>query len=253
MEEDQLLGIYSSLDDIAAVATTSPLSPLQPLGVSNAETSVAPMALNSNTLLQLVNTLVDNRLNAVQHSSQAIASATPTNTNNTPILSAAPTPAFTVPTAIPAKILKQIKNGEFIDFDYLLPTNVGRPSNSSVSLAFDGDGNISLQRNELSSSHNQHLSKKAKVMDLNSWLMAWSRYFQASLVYHPHLIHQLLAYQIYIAQLANDYTFFGWYTYDKAFRTLMANNPSARWDIANVTLYNIHLQGQRQPSQCYLC
>ena len=43
--------------------------------------------------------------------------------------------------AVPAKILKQIKNGEFVDFDLLLPSNIGRPTKSTVSLAFDGDGN----------------------------------------------------------------------------------------------------------------
>ena len=152
--------------------------------------------------------------------------------------------------AIPSKILKQIKNGEFVDFDTLLPSNIGRPNNSAVSLAFDGDGNISFHRNE-STIH--QFSKKAKVIDLNSWLMAWSRYFQASLVYRPHLVGQMLSYQVYISHLANDYSFSGWYTYDKAFRTFVSNNPTARWDLSNQTLYNLHLMGNKQPSQCYLC
>lgn len=62
--------------------------------------------------------------------------------------------------------------------------------------------------------------------------MAWSIYFQASLVYRPHLVHQLVSY--------NEYPFFGWYTYDKAFRTLITNNPKARWDVSNISLYNMH-------------
>ena len=235
--QNNLLQQHPPPPSAAPVSSTPTL--FSAIALHNAHTAVTP-GINNGNLTAGVNNLYPNLANQQQqHLQQQLNSSQSVQAQSD----------FQLP-AVPAKILKQIKNGEFVDFDLLLPSNIGRPTNSTVSLAFDGDGNISLQKND---SSGQQLTKKAKVIDLNSWFMAWSRYFQASLVYRPHLVHQLVFYQMYIAHLANDYSFFGWYTYDKAFRIFIANNPTARWDVSNISLYNMHLRGHREPSQCYLC
>ena len=55
--------------------------------------------------------------------------------------------------AVPFTIIQRIQRGEFVNFDSLLPSNVGRASNSIISLKFDEES-LSLSNNNDPSSLN---------------------------------------------------------------------------------------------------
>ena len=75
-----------------------------------------------------------------------------------------------------------IRRGEFINFDQLLP---------SVShLAMD-EYSIEVHSNSVNASW----ANQPKTKDLHSLLTAWNIYLQAMIVYHPHLVSQLIHYQ----------------------------------------------------------
>lgn len=76
--------------------------------------------------------------------------------------------------AIPAVVLERIRRGEFINFDLLLPNNV--PSETSNSFT------VSLDYNDQGAApcvmvRDNPRSNKNKVVDLYSWLLAWSLFF----------------------------------------------------------------------------
>ena len=143
---------------------------------------------------------------------------------------------------IPSSVISRIRRGEFVNFDNLLPQNLGRPTSSAVSLSFDGDTlSLSNPLDTFSQSINNNSNhKKARILDLCSWMLAWTLFIQAMVVFHGHLTQQLHEYQLFIAKLASQYNFNAWYSYDQAFRQHIANNPQASWAVSNVFLYNLH-------------
>jgi len=68
-------------------------------------------------------------------------------------------------------------------------------------------------------------SCKNKVIDLHSWLLAWSLLLQI-INFHGHLTNQLIKCQLFITQLATNYNFHLWYAYDQAFRLLSQTAPT---------------------------
>ena len=81
--------------------------------------------------------------------------------------------------------------------------------------------------------------------------------FRCMIFYHAHLLAQLLYYQSEITQLAFLYSFRQWYTYDRAFRTRVANKAIDRWDYFDTELRANYLVSSmsQQPNSytCWLC
>jgi len=85
-----------------------------------------------------------------------------------------------------------------------------------------------------------------KVIDLHSWILAWSLFFQAFLILRgQHHASELIKYQLFIAQLASAYNFSAWYAYDQVFRLYIANNPQSQWDV--------HIRGSQGRNKCFVC
>ena len=129
--------------------------------------------------------------------------------------------------AIPSSILERIRRGEFVNFDLLLPNNVPSETRDTFTMSLNNSESGNGPRIVV---QNGSRSAKNKIMDLYSWFIAWSLFFQAYIIFRGHLACQLAKYQIFIAQLASNYNFTAWYSYDQAFRTYIANNPTSRWD-----------------------
>ena len=90
---------------------------------------------------------------------------------------------------------------------------------------------------------NPQQQTRNKVIDIHSWFLAWSLFFQASVIFRAHLAGKLEKYQTFIAQLAANYSFSSWYGYDQAFRLFIANNPlTGNRDVCNEDIYNTHLK-----------
>ena len=152
--------------------------------------------------------------------------------------------------AIPASVLEKIRRGEFVNFDLLLPNNVPSETRDAFTLSLNSS-DISQGPKIVVRNGNQ--SNKNKVIDLHSWFLAWCLFFQAYILFRPHLAYQLAKYQIFIAQLASNYNFSAWYAYDQAFRLHIANNPLASWDLCNEDIYNVHIRGASGRARCAIC
>ena len=151
----------------------------------------------------------------------------------------------------PARIIQRIQRGEFINFNSLLPQNIHERDRASLQLTIDGD-QLSLSR-ENGEGTKDSTAYKHKVTDIYTWLMAWTLFFQIFIFYRPHMMTQLLKYQTFISNLAYTYNFNAWYSYDQAFRQHVANNPSARWDLCNDFIFNLHVRGSSGRGSCYSC
>ena len=101
--------------------------------------------------------------------------------------------------AVPSTIIQRIQRGEFVNFDSLLPSNVGRASNSIISLKFDGES-LSLSNNNDQSTTNI-LRTKNKVNDFHSWMLAWTLFYQIMVQHNSTLVHQLIKYQLFITNV----------------------------------------------------
>jgi len=76
---------------------------------------------------------------------------------------------------------------------------------------------------------------------------------QATIIFHGHLMHQLVKYQFFITRLAIQYSFHSWFAYDQAFRLFISNNPYANWDQCNEEIYNVHVRGAQGRARCFVC
>lgn len=148
------------------------------------------------------------------------------------------------------KILKSIKNGEFIDFSTLLPSlALHNPNNIRLEISPDaehGDQVIAIGRQ----------THRPKITNFQSWLTAWNTYVRCMLHFHAHLLSQLLYYQAEMAHLAILYSFSSWVMYDWNFRTRLANKAIARWDHYDTELRARHLVVPLSPqssTKCWRC
>ena len=156
--------------------------------------------------------------------------------------------------AVPSSVIQRIRRGEFVNFDHLLPQNLGRSTESQISLSFDGE-KLLLSNNDGTGSSSTTTNKtKAKVVDFFTWSLAWTLFFQTMIQFRAYLAEKLLRYQFYITHLANLYSFSAWHDYDIAFRQSIANNPNHfNWDSSDDDLYNIHVRGRTERAKCYIC
>ena len=91
-------------------------------------------------------------------------------------------------------------------------------------------------------------------------MTAWNNYTQALLHYKPQMFYELFMYQKNFCMLAAKYKFEACYMYDKDFRLLIASQSSlhpgqrsAKWDLIQSDLHNMHLQQDMLLPSCYHC
>ena len=85
---------------------------------------------------------------------------------------------------------------------------------------------------------------RQRIVDLPTWLEAWT-IFAAALVHAaPALAARLLAYQGLILGAAQRFMFSAVLKYDRAFRQLIAADPSVQWDRWDANLYAKAFTGQ---------
>jgi len=91
---------------------------------------------------------------------------------------------------ISSSVLERIRRGKFINFDLLLPNNMPSETSNAFSL--------SLENSDFSTSprlvvHNTNNSTREKVFDLHSWLLAWSLFLKAMIIFHGrHGVSQVM-------------------------------------------------------------
>ena len=137
--------------------------------------------------------------------------------------------------AIPKKQLKQIRRGEYVDFNVLVArAGLGLPLTPTTK------ANPGL-----------------RVSSLPKWFHAWNQFLLANVVYHPDLVPALLIYQARICQYAEHQDFNSVVCYDAAVCTRIANNPNMHWDDQFPDEFNSFLGGKKHVTPavplCFVC
>ena len=114
--------------------------------------------------------------------------------------------------AVPSGVINRIRRGEFVNFDTLLPGNIGRPAASTISFNVDGD-NIQISSASDSQPNRQ---SRARIVDIFTWALTWTLFFQILKTYNINLVDKLLQYQLFIVNLASQYNFSAWYGSQRA-------------------------------------
>jgi len=150
------------------------------------------------------------------------------------------------------KILKDIKNLQFVDFNTLLPHALYDPPTDGNNLLFelnqshDGAQMLSLQPAK---------QQKKKINNAVSWLEAWNIYIRAMAHFHPTLVPELLIYQDFICTLQRSYPSQSWLRYDTAFRLHIALDHTISWSSIDDHAFNkfVRCAAASTKIKCFIC
>ncbi len=132
--------------------------------------------------------------------------------------------------AIPAKLVRKIQKGGYVDMAELLRDN--------MELGRRGEE-----------------SPKPSVPDLLSWVTCFGMYASIVTEKQPERVKELWAYQTLVVREARRCGGRGWQAYDSMFRQQAANNPRVVWSQLNSSLYaTSFLANQNQRGRtCQYC
>ena len=130
---------------------------------------------------------------------------------------------------IPAKLVKKITSGEFVELADLLSTNL-RAVDLEPQSFLDGKLLVSRKR------------RLVEVEDILTWTEAFTIYQMVICASHPHRWSDLTKYKLLIIQTAHHSPGRSWLEYDVAFRKDAAATGASDWSRMNLDLYNFHLR-----------
>ena len=136
---------------------------------------------------------------------------------------------------IPAKLVKKITSGEFVELADLLSTNL-RAVDLEPQSFLDGKLLVSRKR------------RLVEVEDILTWTEAFTIYQMVICASHPHRWSDLTKYKLLIIQTARHAPGRSWLEYDTAFRKDAAATGASDWSRMNLDLYNFHLRSSVPPS-----
>ena len=125
---------------------------------------------------------------------------------------------------IPARLVKKIQSGEFVDLSELLPDNMELSRRMSREPASD--------RHRTSGN-----SMMREVKSLLTWVQCFVTYVAVVVSAHPSRVQEMLAYARLIVREALRNGGDGWRSYDAMFRKLAATDPSLSWGKVLPSLY----------------
>ena len=132
---------------------------------------------------------------------------------------------------VPAKLVKRIEDGEFIEMIELLPERLAM---SSV------DDRLSKP-------------KRRSIQNILEWVQCFGLYIAIISRKEPARVPDLLGYQALIIDASREYLGEGWMGYDRHFWQRAAATPTQQWAMVEPTLWNIAFAGRANPSRCKLC
>ena len=144
---------------------------------------------------------------------------------------------------VPPRLRDRVVRGEFVDFAELLPSSLSHQHGQcAITLPLgDGQGANSVQL----AGTMQRLARRS-VCDFSARLEAWTVHVSIMAQHHPDRVSELIGYQHLILDAHQQFNNESVFNYDSAFRSYMAENPHARWDQVNTTLWSTKmLQGVR--------
>ena len=120
---------------------------------------------------------------------------------------------------VPAKLIKRIQEGEFIEMGELAIDWLGLPS--------------------VEDSTKTSRSKRRPVTSIVEWAQCFSNYIAVLVQAQPERVADLLGYQHLILEAHLEYEGDGWVAYDRRFRQIAATAPGGLWAHRDVDLWNM--------------
>jgi hypothetical protein len=101
----------------------------------------------------------------------------------------------------------------------------------------------------------QKSRKSRKVAEIFTWLQCFGACVAVRATPAPHMIPELMAYQVTIVRVSQDYLGLAWVRYDAAFRRQAALTGNVKWSEVNSTLTPCASRAWRHASmkRCELC
>ena len=154
--------------------------------------------------------------------------------------------------SLSAKLINDIKNLQFIDFNQLLSSALSEPT-PNTNMFFEvnespvGSQILTLQP---SKTHRRRMINTATM-----WLEAWNTYLRTMAHFHPALIPDLLIYQDFICSLQRSYPVHCWLRYDTAFRLRTALDKTTAWSSIDEQAFNKYVRCSvfQNKIVCFIC
>ena len=129
---------------------------------------------------------------------------------------------------LPAKLVKEILTGEFMELSKLLPKNfnVLNPSQDEPLTLTVENSIIKVNK-----------AKTTSITDISEWTTAFSAYMGVLISKFPHRASELLEYMSLIRYAARYHKGLGWCVYDIKFRQKAATNKALKWSTIDSQLW----------------
>ena len=129
---------------------------------------------------------------------------------------------------LPAKLVKEALNGEFMELSRLLPKNINLLGNGDEPLT------LTVENSVIKLSHS---NKTTSITNIDEWTSAFSAYMSVIISSSPERAAELLEYMSLIRYAAKYHQGLGWCVYDIKFRQKAANNKSLKWSVIDSQLW----------------
>ena len=129
---------------------------------------------------------------------------------------------------LPAKLVKEILTGEFMELSKLLPKNFNVLNPSQ-----DEPLTLTLENSVIK----VNKAKATSITDITEWTTAFTAYMGVIISKFPHRASELLEYMSLIRYAAKYHRGLGWCVYDIKFRQKAAANKSLKWSTIDSQLW----------------
>ena len=124
---------------------------------------------------------------------------------------------------VPAKLAERIRRGEYVEMEEMLPE------------IWSGQKDEVLRE--------ARPRRTQKVAEIFTWLQSFVSYVVVRGAAAPKLIPELMAYQVTIVRVSQDFSGLAWVRYDQAYRRQAALTGHFNWSVINATLYTMCFTG----------
>lgn len=129
---------------------------------------------------------------------------------------------------LPAKLVKEILTGEFMELSKLLPKNY-----NVLNPLQDEPLTLTVENSVIK----VNKAKATSITDISEWTTAFSAYMAVLISKFPHRSSEFLEYMSLIRYAARYHSGLGWCVYDIKFRQKAATNKSLKWSTIDSQLW----------------
>ena len=129
---------------------------------------------------------------------------------------------------LPAKLVKEVLSGEFMELSKLLPKHF-----NTLNPSHDEPLTLTVENSVIK----VNKAKATSITDIAEWTTAFTAYMGVIISKFPHRASELLEYMSLIRYAAKHHKGLGWCAYDVKFRQKAAANKSLKWSTIDSQLW----------------